>query len=110
MLQRAGIAQALLHDPDLLILDEPMTGLDPLARIQFRDMILELRGQGKTVFFSSHELTEAELICDRVAILKQGELLVCGAVSAIAGDGGQNLERAFLSALGAGNDGKGVPA
>jgi ABC-2 type transport system ATP-binding protein len=109
MLQRAGIAQALLHDPELLILDEPLTGLDPLARIQFRDMILELREQGKTVFFSSHELTEAELICDRVAILKQGELVVCGAVSVVAGDGGQNLERAFLNVLGAA-DGKGVPA
>jgi len=100
MLQRAGIAQALLHDPDLLILDEPLTGLDPLARIHFRDLILELREQGKTVFFSSHELTEAELICDRVAILKQGELVVCGAMHAIAGDGGQNLERVFLNVLG----------
>lgn len=108
MLQRAGIAQALLHDPDLLILDEPLTGLDPLARIQFRDMILELRNQGKTVFFSSHELSEAELICDRVAILRQGEMVVCGAVHAVAGDGGQNLERVFLKVLG-GADEKGVP-
>lgn len=99
MLQRAGIAQALLHDPDLLILDEPLTGLDPLARIHFRDMILDLREQGKTVFFSSHELSEAELICDRVAILKQGALVVCGAMQAIAGDGGQNLERVFLKVL-----------
>lgn len=101
MLQRAGIAQALLHDPDLLILDEPFTGLDPLARIQFRDMILEFREQGKTVFFSSHELSEAELICDRVAILKQGGLVMCGAVSEVAGDGRQNLERIFLKVLGA---------
>ncbi|MDD2459593.1 MAG: ABC transporter ATP-binding protein [Kiritimatiellia bacterium] len=99
MLQRAGIAQALLHDPDLLILDEPLTGLDPLARIHFRDMILELREQGKTVFFSSHELSEAELICDRVAILKQGALVVCGAMQTLAGDGGQNLERVFLKVL-----------
>ena len=100
MLQRAGIAQALLHDPDLLILDEPLTGLDPLARIQFRDLILELRRQGKTIFFSSHELSEAELICDRVAILKQGALVLSGAVSEIAGDGRQNLERIFLKVLG----------
>ena len=100
MLQRAGIAQALLHDPDLLILDEPFTGLDPLARIQFRDLILELRQRGKTVFFSSHELSEAELICDRVAILKQGSLVWCGAVSDVAGDGQQNLERIFLKMLG----------
>ena len=99
MLQRAGIAQALLHDPDLLILDEPFTGLDPLARIQFRDLILELRQRGKTVFFSSHELSEAELICDRVAILKQGSLVWCGAVSDVAGDGQQNLERIFLKML-----------
>ena len=100
MLQRAGIAQALLHDPDLLILDEPFTGLDPLARIQFRDLILELRQRGKTVFFSSHELSEAELICDRVAILKQGSLVWCGSVSEVAGDGQQNLERIFLRMLG----------
>ena len=100
MLQRAGIAQALLHDPELLILDEPFTGLDPLARIQFRDMILELKRQGKTVFFSSHELSEAELICDRVAILKQGALVWSGAVRDVAGDGQQNLERIFLKMLG----------
>ena len=99
MLQRAGIAQALLHDPDLLILDEPLTGLDPLARIQFRDLILALRDQGKTIFFSSHELSEAELICDRVAILKQGRLVWLGACGDIAGDGGQNLERIFLNLL-----------
>ena len=100
MLQRAGIAQALLHDPDLLILDEPLTGLDPLARIQFRDLILDLRRQGKTIFFSSHDLSESELICDRVAILKQGSLVWCGAVGEVAGDGQQNLERIFLKMLG----------
>ncbi len=100
MMQRAGIAQALLHDPDLLILDEPFTGLDPLARIQFRDLIIDLRRQGKTIFFSSHELSEAELICDRVAILKQGALVWCGAVREVAGDGQQNLERIFLKMLG----------
>ncbi len=104
MLQRAGIAQALLHDPDLLILDEPFTGLDPLARIQFRDLILELRERGKTIFFSSHELSEAELICDRVAIMKSGSLVWCGTVGEVAGDGGQNLERIFLKMIG----GKGV--
>jgi ABC-2 type transport system ATP-binding protein len=100
MLQRAGIAQALLHDPELLILDEPFTGLDPLARIQFRDMILEQKARGKTIFFSSHELSEAELICDRVAILKQGALVWSGAVRDVAGDGQQNLERIFLKMLG----------
>ena len=99
MLQRAGIAQALLHDPDLLILDEPLTGLDPLARIQFRDLLLELRSEGKTIFFASHELSEAELICDRVAILKQGAQVWCGALRDVAGDGRQNLERIFLKHL-----------
>lgn len=99
MLQRAGIAQALLHDPDLLILDEPFTGLDPLARIQFRDLILELRQRGKTIFFSSHELSEAELICDRVAILKEGALVWCGALGEVAGNGERNLERIFLRML-----------
>lgn len=99
MLQRAGIAQALLHDPELLILDEPFTGLDPLARIHFRDLFRDLRAKGKTIFFSSHELSEAELICDRVGILKQGSLVWCGTTREAAGSGEQNLERAFLRLL-----------
>ncbi|MFA4944562.1 MAG: ABC transporter ATP-binding protein [Lentisphaeria bacterium] len=101
MLQRAGLAQALLHEPELLILDEPLTGLDPLARIQLRDILLMLKRQGRTVFFSSHELSEAELVCDRVAILRQGELAWCGACREVAGDGRQNLERIFLNMIGA---------
>jgi ABC-2 type transport system ATP-binding protein len=96
MLQRAGIAQALLHDPDLLVLDEPTTGLDPLARLQMRDLILKLRSEGKTVFFSSHELSEAEMICDRVGVLHQGQLRWCGPTAELAGDGERNLERVFL--------------
>lgn len=99
MLQRAGIAQALLHDPDLLILDEPMTGLDPLARLQMRDIILDLNKRGKTVFFSSHELSEAEAICSRVGILKLGELVWCGDTEEVIGDGDKNLERIFLSMI-----------
>jgi len=99
MLQRAGIAQALLHDPDLLILDEPTTGLDPLARLQMRDIIVGLRRRGKTVFFSSHELSEAEMICDRVGILIAGRLSWCGPTREVAGDGGQNLERVFLNLI-----------
>ena len=99
MQQRAGIAQALLHDPDLLILDEPMTGLDPLARAQFREVILAQRQAGKTVFFSSHELSEAEMICDRVGILKAGRLLWCGPTRDLAGDGQGNLERIFLKLI-----------
>ena len=100
MLQRAGIAQAILHDPDLLVLDEPLTGLDPLARIHLRDLLLELRDKGKTIFFSSHELSEAELICDRVAILKNGSIVKLGSIQELAGDGESNLERVFLSVLG----------
>ncbi|MFA5203843.1 MAG: ABC transporter ATP-binding protein [Lentisphaeria bacterium] len=99
MQQRAGIAQALLHDPDLLVLDEPMTGLDPLARAQCRDIILAQRQAGKTVFFSSHELSEAEMVCDRVGILKDGRLLWCGPTREIAGDGQGNLERVFLKLI-----------
>ena len=96
MLQRAGIAQALLHDPELLILDEPTSGLDPLLRMQMRDIILDLRRQGKTVLFSSHELSEAELICDRVGILKSGQLCWCGPTTEAVGDEERNLERVFL--------------
>jgi ABC-2 type transport system ATP-binding protein len=88
MIQRLGLAQAIQHDPDLVILDEPMSGLDPAGRREVRDLVLELRSSGKTVFFSSHILQDAEMLCDRVAILEggrtrsQGRLqdLVSGAV------------------------------
>lgn len=99
MLQRAGIAQALLNDPDLLILDEPFTGLDPLARIHFRELLKKLRTQGKSIFFSSHELGETELLCDNVAIMKNGRCIYHGPVDRLAGDGGGNLERLFLDVL-----------
>ena len=99
MLQRAGIAQALLNDPDLLVLDEPFTGLDPLARIHFRELLLDLKRRGKTVFFSSHELGETELLCDRVAIMKKGHCVYQGPVKDLAGDGAANLERLFLKTL-----------
>ena len=100
MLQRAGIAQALLSDPDLLVLDEPFTGLDPLARIHFRELMRSLREKGKSIFFSSHELGETELLCDKVAIMKQGRCVYQGPVKDIAGDGESNLERLFLQTLG----------
>ena len=99
MLQRAGIAQALLNDPDLLVLDEPFTGLDPLARIHFRELLRDLKARGKTVFFSSHELGETELLCDKVAIMKAGHCVYQGPVKDIAGDGATNLERLFLKTL-----------
>jgi len=75
MLQRAGFAQALINDPDVVLLDEPLSGLDPTGRRQIRDLILGLRAGGKTVFFSSHILQDVEMICDRVGILLGGELL-----------------------------------
>ena len=100
MLQRAGIAQALLHDPELLVLDEPFTGLDPLERIHFRNMMRGLREQGKSIFFSSHELGETELLCDTVAIMKKGRAVYQGPVKQLAGDGEGNLERLFLDILG----------
>jgi ABC-2 type transport system ATP-binding protein len=99
MLQRAGIAQALLHDPDLLVLDEPFTGLDPLARIHFRDLMRCLRERGKSIFFSSHELGETELLCDTVAIMKGGKAVYQGPVHQLAGTGERNLERLFLDVL-----------
>jgi len=80
MLQRAGLAQALVNDPELLILDEPMSGLDPLGRRLVRDLIVDLHGRGKTVLFSSHILSDAEALCDRVAVLRGGRLLSVGAL------------------------------
>ncbi len=78
MVQRIGIAQALINNPDLVILDEPMSGLDPLGRREARDLILSLREEGKSVLFSTHILSDAESICDRVAILDRGRLQGCG--------------------------------
>ncbi len=83
MLQRLGLAQALLHDPELIILDEPADGLDPGARADVRSLLSRLKGEGKTIFLNSHLLQEVELICDRVAILDRGNLRFCGAVKEI---------------------------
>ena len=81
MLQRAGIAQAILHDPKLVFFDEPMSGLDPMGRREVRDLMEQLKHEGKTVFFSTHILSDAEALCDRVAIIHQGELRSVGAVA-----------------------------
>jgi ABC-2 type transport system ATP-binding protein len=83
MLQRVGFAQALINDPDLVILDEPLSGLDPTGRRQIRDLIIDLRAAGKTVFFSSHILQDVEMICDRVGILLSGRLQRAAAMSEI---------------------------
>ncbi|RPJ75519.1 MAG: ABC transporter ATP-binding protein, partial [Acidobacteria bacterium] len=78
MLQRVGLAQALLNDPEVVFLDEPMSGLDPIGRRMVRDLILQLRDRGRTVFFSSHILSDAEALCSRVAILAGGRLVSAG--------------------------------
>jgi ABC-2 type transport system ATP-binding protein len=80
MQQRLGIAQALVHDPDVVFLDEPMSGLDPIGRKEVRDLILRLRDQGKTVFMNTHILHDVELVCDRVAIIAGGRIRYEGAI------------------------------
>lgn len=100
MQQRAGLAQALINNPDLLLLDEPTSGLDPLGRMKVREIIQRLKNEGKTVFFSSHELGEVETICDRVAILHQGELKVAGRVDDLVKQYQCNLEQIFLKVVG----------
>ncbi|MBD2387838.1 ABC transporter ATP-binding protein [Cylindrospermum sp. FACHB-282] len=85
MLQRVGMAQALINEPDLVFLDEPMSGLDPLGRYQMREIILALKAAGKTIFFNSHILSEVEQICDRIAILVQGELICSGSLNELLG-------------------------
>jgi len=81
MLQRVGIAQAILHDPRVIFLDEPMSGLDPIGRREVRDLIEGLKQEGKTIFFSTHILSDAEALCDRVAILNHGELRGVGVIA-----------------------------
>jgi ABC-2 type transport system ATP-binding protein len=100
MMQRVGLAQALINDPELLILDEPTSGLDPVGRMKVRQIIQRLKEEGKTVFFSSHELGEVETICDRVAILNQGELKLEGRISELAAQYQLNLEQIFLKVIG----------
>jgi ABC-2 type transport system ATP-binding protein len=85
MLQRVGMAQALINDPELIFLDEPMSGLDPVGRYQMREIILKLKAEGKTIFFNSHILSEVEQICDRVAILSHGELICSGSLDELLG-------------------------
>ena len=86
MLQRVGIAQALINDPEVIFLDEPMSGLDPLGRRDVRELILSLRDQGRTIFFSSHILTDAEALCSRVAVIAAGRLVACGRLADLSVD------------------------
>src|SRR2546426_4794681 len=99
MQQRVGLAQALINNPDLLILDEPTSGLDPIGRMKVREIIQRLKQEGKTVFFSSHELGEVETVCDRVAIMANGELKAEGRVADLMDRHKSNLEQIFLSLI-----------
>lgn len=95
MQQRLGLASALIHDPELLILDEPMSGLDPIGRHLVRELILELRDQGKTIFFSTHILSDIENLCDQVGLVHKGRMLFQGALKEFTK--GRPLEEVFLS-------------
>ena len=92
MLQRIGIAQALVNDPEIVFMDEPMSGLDPIGRREVRDLLLSLRAKNKTVFFSSHILSDVEALCDRAAVLSRGKLVRCGTVQELAGAQDSALE------------------
>ena len=92
MLQRVGIAQAIVHDPKILFLDEPMSGLDPVGRREVRDLIQELHDAGKTIFFSTHILSDAEALCHRVAVLNKGELRGVGIVADLIADSQKKVE------------------
>ncbi|HEY2351294.1 MAG TPA: ABC transporter ATP-binding protein [Candidatus Acidoferrum sp.] len=95
MLQRVGLAQAILHDPEVVVLDEPMSGLDPVGRREVRDIILELKKQGKTVLFSTHILSDAEMLCDRVGVIVGGKLQGVGAPGELVGMKAQGMEILF---------------
>lgn len=92
MLQRVGIAQAIIHDPRIVFLDEPMSGLDPTGRREIRELIQSLKDEGKTVFFSTHILSDAEALCDRVAVIHKGELRGIGVVEALKSRGADKTE------------------
>lgn len=92
MLQRAGVAQALINDPDLVILDEPMSGLDPLGRRLIRDLILEEAAKGRTVFFSSHVLSDVQSICDRVGLIGGGRLRAIGSIDELLSEQVENVD------------------
>jgi ABC-2 type transport system ATP-binding protein len=98
MKQRLGMANALIHDPEMLIFDEPMSGLDPLGRHQIKELITELKAAGKTIFFSSHILSDIEILCDRIGIINKGMLLYTGVLKEfLASD--NSLEERFVSLI-----------
>jgi len=95
MIQRLGIAQALVNNPELLILDEPLSGLDPIGRKEFKEIMLSLKEEGKTVFFSTHILADVERICDRVGILHKGSLLRTGELNSLLSERQRNISVSF---------------
>ena len=92
MLQRTGIAQALVHDPSVVFLDEPMSGLDPIGRKEIRDLIIRLQSEGKTVFMNTHILSDVEMVCHRVAIIVQGRIAYQGSIEGFLEEGGQRAD------------------
>jgi ABC-2 type transport system ATP-binding protein len=98
MKQRLGMANALVHDPDILIFDEPMSGLDPVGRHQIKNLIAELKKEGKTIFFSSHILSDIEVLCDRIGIINKGVLLYSGQLKDFLSRG-EGLEQAFVRVI-----------
>lgn len=99
MQQRVGIAQAIIHDPEIVFLDEPMSGLDPIGRKTVKDLILHLKQEGKTIMFNSHILNDAELLCDRVAIVSKGKKILDGDIPTVTENGKRSLEEVFISAV-----------
>lgn len=98
MKQRLGMANALIHDPDVLIFDEPMSGLDPVGRHQIKVLISELKAEGKTIFFSSHILSDIEVLCDRIGVINKGILLYSGGLNEFLSDG-VGLEERFVKII-----------
>ncbi len=105
MQQRAGFAMALIHDPELFILDEPMSGLDPIGRAEIVSLIQELKAEGKSVLFCSHLLDDVERLVDKVLVLHQGRVLFAGTLEELCGSGKEGVEAAFLKLV---NDSNGV--
>ena len=100
MVQKVSLAQALINEPETLILDEPTSGLDPLARMDLRKILFDLKNEGRTIFFSSHELSDVELLCDSVAILKAGKIIKHGPLSEVLGSTQErNLEQFFVDTV-----------
>ena len=97
MKQRLGLAQAIINDPEYLFLDEPLDGLDPIGRLEFKKIILDLKNKGKTIFFNSHVLSDVEEICDEIGILNKGKLIYAGSVKKFAGN--DSLEKKFVEVI-----------